>query len=127
MLVVVKMENLNWSMVELEGPTKDDFLITTNSLGSGHTRDKGHRRRKNAKQLTWVLMLKAHRAAGCLTSIASAMFGLIALVRHRLASDRTDFDEIKNENEHENDDTSVEGMGIETVKILNLVEIVLGL
>ena len=72
-------------------------------------------------------MLKAHRAAGCLTSIASAMFGLIALVRHRLASDRTDFDEIKNENEHENDDTSVEGMGIETVKILNLVEIMFDL
>ena len=108
------MENPNWSMVELEGPTKDDFLITTDSLGSGRTRDKGHRGRKNAKQLTWVLMLKAHRAAGCLTSIAFAMFGLTALIRHRLALGRTNYDEIKNEN----DDASVEGMGIETVKIL---------
>ena len=72
-------------------------------------------------------MLKAHRAAGCLTSIASEMFGLIALIRPRLALGRTDSDEIENENEHENDDTSVEGMGIETVKILNLVEIVFGL
>ena len=32
--VVVKMENPNWSMVELEGPTEDDFLIKTDSLGS---------------------------------------------------------------------------------------------
>ncbi|KAK7844456.1 probable xyloglucan glycosyltransferase 12 [Quercus suber] len=115
--VVVKMENPNWSMVELEGPTEDDFIITTDSPGSGRTRDKGHRGRKNAKQLTWVLMLKAHRAAGCLTSIASAMFGLAALIRRRLASGRTDSDEIENENEHEheneNDDASVEGMGRE--------------
>ena len=94
--VVVKMENPNWSMVELEGPTEDDFLIKTDSLGSGRTKDKGHRGRKNAKQLTWVLMLKAHRAAGCLTSIASAMFGLTALICSRFASGRTDFDEIEN-------------------------------
>ena len=77
--VVVKMENPNWSMVELEGPMEDDFLITTDSPGSGHTRDKGHQGRKNAKQLTWVLMLKAHRATSCLTSIAFAMFGLAAI------------------------------------------------
>ena len=102
--VVVKMENPNWSMVELEGPTEDDFLITTDSPESGRTRDKGHRGCKNAKQLTWVLMLKAHRAAGCLTSIASAVFDLVALIRPRLASGRTDSDEIENENEHENDD-----------------------
>ena len=77
--VVVKMENPNWSMVELEGPTEDDFLITTDSPGSGRTRDKGHQGCKNAKQLTWVLMLKAHCVAGCLTSIAFAMFGLVAI------------------------------------------------
>ena len=111
-LVVVKMENLNWSMVELEGPTEDNFLITTDSPGSGRTRDKGHRGRKNAKQLTWVLMLKAHRVAGCLTSIASALFGLATLIHRHLASGRTDFDEIENENEHEND-ALVEGMGRE--------------
>ena len=111
-LVVVKMENLNWSMVELEGPTEDNFLITTDSPGSGRTRDKGHRGRKNAKQLTWVLMLKAHRVAGCLTSIASALFGLATLIHRHLASGRIDFDEIENENEHEND-ALVEGMGRE--------------
>ena len=72
-------------------------------------------------------MLKAHCAIGCLTSIASAMFGLAALIRRRLASGRTDSDEIENENEHKNNDASVEGMGIETVKILNLVEIMFDL
>lgn len=108
------MENSNWSMVELEGPAEDDFLITTDSLGLDRTKDKGHRGHKNIKQLTWVLMLKAHHAAGCLTSIASAMFGLAALIHRHLTSGRTDFNEIKNET----DDASVEGMGIETVKIL---------
>ena len=77
--VVVKMEDPNWSMVELEGPMEDNFLITTDSPGSGRTRDEGHRGCKNAKQLTWVLMLKAHCVAGCLTSIAFAMFGLAAI------------------------------------------------
>ncbi|KAJ7966486.1 Xyloglucan glycosyltransferase [Quillaja saponaria] len=91
--VVVKMENPNWSMVELEGPSEDDFLI---SETPGSTRDKG--RGKNAKQLTWVLLLKAHRAAGCLTSIAPALAGLGAAVRRRLTSGRTDTDtDIDNE------------------------------
>ncbi|XP_062101122.1 probable xyloglucan glycosyltransferase 12 [Humulus lupulus] len=85
--VVVKMENPNWSMVELEGPIEDDFLMGGSPV---RARDKG--RSKNAKQLTWVLLLKAHRAAGCLTSIASAMFSLTAIVRRRLASGRTDTD-----------------------------------
>ncbi|KAI7751068.1 hypothetical protein M8C21_031125 [Ambrosia artemisiifolia] len=74
--VVVKMENPNnWSMVELQSPTEDDFLNDTVS-------SKG--RNKNAKQLTWVLLLKAHRAAGCLTAIAPATFFLASAVRRRL-------------------------------------------
>ncbi|PPS11215.1 hypothetical protein GOBAR_AA09429 [Gossypium barbadense] len=64
--LVVKMENPNWSMVELEAPSEEDFLIGSTPTGS---REKI--RGKNAKQLTWVLLLKAHRAAGCLTSITS--------------------------------------------------------
>lgn len=83
--VVVKMENPNWSMVELEGPSEEDLLITNPS-----SRDKG--RGKNAKQLTWVLLLKAHRAAGCLTSIAPALFGFVSAVKRRVASGRTDAD-----------------------------------
>ncbi|KAF5942772.1 hypothetical protein HYC85_020414 [Camellia sinensis] len=75
--VVVKMENpINWSMVELQSPSDHDFL----------THSPNHKaRNKNAKQLTWVLLLKAHRLAGCLSSIASA-------VRRRIASGKTDTD-----------------------------------
>ncbi|KAI4316581.1 hypothetical protein L6164_024550 [Bauhinia variegata] len=91
--VVVKMENPNWSMVEIEGPSEVDFFITS---PSGRPRDKG--RGKNAKQLTWVLLLKAHRAAGCLTSIAPALLGLASGVKRRLASGRTDAD-ADNDNE----------------------------
>ncbi|KAL6212338.1 hypothetical protein ACLB2K_017558 [Fragaria x ananassa] len=85
--VVVKMENPNWSMVELEGPTDEDFLMAESP---GRARDKG--RGKNAKQFTWVLLLKAHRAAGCLTSLGSAMLGLASAIRRRVASGRTDTD-----------------------------------
>ncbi|KAK1413001.1 hypothetical protein QVD17_34679 [Tagetes erecta] len=80
--VVVKMENPNnWSMVELESQSEeedDDFVVSS----------KG--RNKNAKQLTWVLLLKAHRAAGCITSIAPATFFLASAVRRRLSAGRTD-------------------------------------
>nr|DAD41591.1 TPA_asm: hypothetical protein HUJ06_015914 [Nelumbo nucifera] len=93
--VVVKMQHPNWSMVELESPSEDDFLLA----GATRSGDKG--RGKNAKQLTWVLLLKAHRAAGCLTSIASAMFGLASAIRRRVASGRTDSDS-GNDNENEN-------------------------
>lgn len=85
--VVVKMENPNWSMVELEGPSEEDLLIGD---PSGRARDKG--RGKNAKQLTWVLLLKAHRAAGCLASLAPALYGLASAVKRRVASGRTDAD-----------------------------------
>ncbi|KAM5565926.1 putative xyloglucan glycosyltransferase 12 [Rosa sericea] len=81
--VVVKMENPNWSMVELEGPTDEDFL-----MADSPSRARG----KNAKQFTWVLLLKAHRAAGCLTSLGSAMLGLASAIRRRVASGRTDTD-----------------------------------
>ncbi|KAJ4962237.1 hypothetical protein NE237_022176 [Protea cynaroides] len=82
--VIVKMENPNWSMVELEGPLEEDFLLSR----GGNDKVRG----KNAKQFTLVLLLRAHRAAGCLTSIGSAMFGLAAAVRRRLVSGRTDFE-----------------------------------
>ncbi|ERN18523.1 hypothetical protein AMTRI_Chr12g272400 [Amborella trichopoda] len=86
--VVVKMQNPNWSMLELESP-EDHF----------HGGDKG--RGKNAKQLTWVLLLKAHKAAGCLTSIASGTCNLLAAIKRRLASGRTDSEPIRNELERE--------------------------
>lgn len=80
--VVVKMENPNnWSMVELESPSDQDFLLEGR-------REKS--RNKNARQLTWVLLLKAHRAAGCLTSLGSALITLGTAVRRRIAAGRTD-------------------------------------
>ncbi|KAG9440657.1 hypothetical protein H6P81_020822 [Aristolochia fimbriata] len=92
--VVVKMENPNWSMVELEGPDEEELMPPS----ARAAREKG--RGKNAKQLTWVLLLKAHRAAGCLTSIASAMFGLAAAIRRRVASGKTDSDITNDEREN---------------------------
>ncbi|KAI4366504.1 hypothetical protein MLD38_022375 [Melastoma candidum] len=88
--VVVKMENPNWSMVELEGPTDDDLFIGESLDSPDHRRHR--RRNKNAKQLTWVLLLKAHRAAGCLASIAAAAMSLSSAVRRRVSSGRTDAD-----------------------------------
>ncbi|CAM8998570.1 unnamed protein product [Rhodiola kirilowii] len=85
--VVVKMENPNWSVVELEGSSEDDFLVQSSGA------DKAGRGR-NAKQFTWVLLLKAHKAAGCLTSFATALLSLTAAVRRRVAAGRTDVDEV---------------------------------
>ncbi|CAH1443990.1 unnamed protein product [Lactuca virosa] len=83
--VVVKMENPNnWSMVELKVPSKEDFL------NDAVLSNKRRAHNKNARQLTWVLLLKAHRAAGCITSIASTTFSLTYAVRRRVTSGRTD-------------------------------------
>ncbi|KAL1564711.1 putative xyloglucan glycosyltransferase 12 [Salvia divinorum] len=80
--VVVKMENPNnWSMVEIESPSDEDFLNDAVSKRG---------RNKNAKQLTWVILLRAHKAAGCLASIAAAFMSLAAVVRRRIAAGRTD-------------------------------------
>ncbi|GER40220.1 cellulose synthase-like protein [Striga asiatica] len=85
--VVVKMENPNnWSMVELESPSYEDFIYPNDAAAAA---PKGGRN-KNAKQLTWVILLKAHRAAGCLASIAAASLSLASAVRRRVASGRTD-------------------------------------
>ncbi|GAB4852410.1 Probable xyloglucan glycosyltransferase 12 [Ancistrocladus abbreviatus] len=88
--VIVKMENPNWSIAELESPSEEDFIIdSTSPINRNKTKMRG----KNAKQLTWILLLKAHRAAGCLSSIASATFGLAAAVRRRVKAGRTDSDD----------------------------------
>ncbi|KQK12991.1 probable xyloglucan glycosyltransferase 9 [Brachypodium distachyon] len=88
--VVVKMDNPNWSISEISSPEDDDeeFLA---AAGAGGGRRKGGRG-KNAKQITWVLLLKAHRAAGCLASLASAAVALGAAARRRVADGRTDAD-----------------------------------
>ncbi|KAI3888093.1 hypothetical protein MKW92_012467 [Papaver armeniacum] len=84
--VIVKMENPNYSMVEIEGPSEEDVFLTPNNRNA-----KG--RGKNAKQLTWVLLLKAHKAVGCLTSIGSTTFNIFSAIKRRLHSGRTDSEE----------------------------------
>lgn len=74
--VVIRMENPNWSMLELHSPEDGDFRAG----------DKG--RGKNAKQFTWVLLLKAHRAAGCLAWMAQGLWALLAAVKSRIITHR---------------------------------------
>ncbi|OAY78875.1 putative xyloglucan glycosyltransferase 12 [Ananas comosus] len=102
--VVVKMENPNWSISEISYDDDDEYAVVGAEHGSGEDlaagagagagapRPRKGGRGKNAKQITWVLLLKAHRAAGCLTSLASAALGLAAAVRRRVAAGRTDSD-----------------------------------
>ncbi|CAL9772261.1 unnamed protein product [Musa acuminata subsp. burmannicoides] len=94
--VIVKMENPNWSISEISSPDdEDEYGIGAGAgeefVAAGRVPRKGARV-KNAKQITWVLLLKAHRAAGCLTFLASAAVGLASAVRRRVASGRTDSD-----------------------------------
>lgn len=85
--VVVKMENPNWSISEIDPEYEDDedFL-----RGIPENKAKMRGRSKNARQLTWVLLLKAHRAAGCLSSMGAAAVSLAGAVRRRVKSGRTD-------------------------------------
>ncbi|XP_020595929.1 probable xyloglucan glycosyltransferase 9 [Phalaenopsis equestris] len=86
--VVVKMENPNWSISEISSLEDDEDISGGDEFAGARKGGKG----KNAKQITWVLLLKAHRAAGCLTSLASAVVGLASAIRRRVASGRTDSD-----------------------------------
>ncbi|KAK3162048.1 hypothetical protein QOZ80_1BG0084680 [Eleusine coracana subsp. coracana] len=73
--VVVKMERPDW-------------VVPEPGAAAGGARAKG----KNARQITWVLLLKAHRAAGKLTGAASAALSVAAAARRRVAAGRTDSD-----------------------------------
>ncbi|KDP33465.1 hypothetical protein JCGZ_07036 [Jatropha curcas] len=69
--VVVKMENPNYSVVEINGPDAA-FQPVEKSRG------------KNAKQVTWVLLLKAHRAVGCVAWLATFFWALLGAIKKRL-------------------------------------------
>ncbi|THU71840.1 hypothetical protein C4D60_Mb04t05770 [Musa balbisiana] len=70
--VVVTMQNPNYSVVEIDGP------------GAAAFRSMDKDRGKNAKQFTWVLLLKAHRAVGCVAWLATALWELLRAVKKRL-------------------------------------------
>ncbi|XP_042408929.1 probable xyloglucan glycosyltransferase 2 [Zingiber officinale] len=74
--VVVTMENPNYSVLEIAATGDEAFPAT----------DKG--RGKNAKQFTWVLLLKAHHAAGRLASAAALLWALPGAIGKRLVSHR---------------------------------------
>lgn len=69
--VVVTMENPNFSVVEINGPDAA-FRPVEKSRG------------KNAKQVTWILLLKAHRAVGCIAWLATVLWALLGTIKKRL-------------------------------------------
>lgn len=71
MPVVVKMENPSFSVVEITGADAA-FQPVEKSRG------------KNAKQVTWVLLLKAHRAVGCVTWLVHVLWALLGGVKKRM-------------------------------------------
>lgn len=71
--VVVKMENPNYSVVEIDGPDAA-FRPVEKSRG------------KNAKQLTWDLLLRANRAVGCVAWVGALFWALLGAIKHRLIS-----------------------------------------
>ncbi|VAH70594.1 unnamed protein product [Triticum turgidum subsp. durum] len=71
--VVVKMDN-PYSLVEIDGPGMDS--------------SEKARRSKNAKQFKWVLLLRAHRAVGCVAWLAGGFWGLLGAVNRRVRRSR---------------------------------------
>ncbi|MCD7446399.1 putative xyloglucan glycosyltransferase 5 [Datura stramonium] len=69
--VIVKMENPNFSIVEIDGPDAA-FKPIEKSRG------------KNAKQVTWVLLLKANQAVGCVAWLATILWTLFGTIKNRL-------------------------------------------
>jgi hypothetical protein len=118
--VVVKM-----SMLELEGSSSDEDF---NSSLRDNNNNK--RRGKNAKQLTWVLLLKAHKAAGCLASIAPALFTLVSSVKQRVSSGKTDVDVVVvggngNESERETENLTVKTRLYHCIKLFLFLSVLL--
>ncbi|PKA50872.1 putative xyloglucan glycosyltransferase 8 [Apostasia shenzhenica] len=71
--VVVTMKNPNFSVLEVEDdPEAPEFPLVEKGRG------------KNAKQLTWVLLLKAHRAVGCLAWVATGLWALFGAIKKRV-------------------------------------------
>ncbi|KAJ7952030.1 Xyloglucan glycosyltransferase [Quillaja saponaria] len=69
--VVVTMENPNYSVLEINGPDSAFQSV-------------GKERGRNAKQFTWVLFLKAHRAVGCVAWLGNVLWALLGGIKKRL-------------------------------------------
>lgn len=77
--VVVTMENPNYSVVEIDGPEAEALRSVVPPMDKG----RGRSRSRSAKQFTWVLLLRAHRAAGCLVSLAAVAWALPSALAKR--------------------------------------------
>lgn len=75
--VVVKTEDPTFSIVEINGADAAFRPVEKN-------------RGKNAKQVTWVLLLKAHRAVGCVTWLATVLWALLGAIKKRLIHSESD-------------------------------------
>ncbi|XP_073055448.1 probable xyloglucan glycosyltransferase 5 [Primulina eburnea] len=69
--VVGKMENPNFSMLEIDGPDAAFKPVDKSRL-------------KNSKQVKWVLLLKANRAVGCVAWLGAILWGLLGAIKKRL-------------------------------------------
>ena len=69
--MVVTMENPNFPVLEIDGPDSA-FKPVEKSRG------------KNAKQVTWVLLLKANRAVNCVAWLATVLWPLLGAIKRRL-------------------------------------------
>lgn len=73
--VIVKMENPSFSIVEIDG-------------ADAAFKPVEKRRLKNAKQVRWILLLKANRAVGCLAWLAAVSWALLGAMKNRLIQRR---------------------------------------
>ncbi|KAH6783614.1 Cellulose-synthase-like C5 [Perilla frutescens var. hirtella] len=69
--VIVKMESPNFSIVEIDGADAAFKPVEKSRL-------------KNAKQVRWILLLKANRAMGCVAWVAAVLWALLGGVKKRL-------------------------------------------
>ncbi|KAL3613854.1 putative xyloglucan glycosyltransferase 5 [Castilleja foliolosa] len=69
--VIVKMENPDFSILEIDGPDAAFKPVEKSRL-------------KNAKQVRWVLLLKANRAVGCVARLGAVSWALLGAIKRRL-------------------------------------------
>ncbi|KAK7855334.1 putative xyloglucan glycosyltransferase 5 [Quercus suber] len=65
------MENHNYSVLDMNGSEAAFQQVD---------KDRG----KNAKQFTWVLLLKAHRAVGSIAWLGNGLWTLLGVIKNRL-------------------------------------------
>lgn len=73
--VIVKMENPSFSIVEIDGADAAFKPVEKSRL-------------RNAKQVRWILLLKANRVVGCVAWLAAVLWKLLGAMKKRLIQRR---------------------------------------